>query len=374
MVSFASFNDPLDDPLGKVSPADPAMYCSRVVGLEGTIKSVKLLTHDMIDVVIQCDDPGNKLSGFAGQYAVLQPSYLEHPRAYSFARAPECEAPGEHTFLIRRIEGGRFSSWLTEDRVGETLKISGPLGKFQLDSSTKPMLCIGGGSGLSAIFAILQHACEKQVERDAYFFYGARTQKDLCMVDEIQVLADEWHPDYKLEFVPVLSMEDEDSGWNGARGMVTDYANQTYIHTGKIPVADCVAYFCGPPPMIDAGIAVLEKEGILSENIRYDKFEDASSPAPVIDNTKCVLCDECLMVKPMECIIEIAGLKKTGDDGHYSFAPLKPAETSGLYYNSLFIDENECIRCYACVDACPADAINPNYKEKPKIALRDFIE
>jgi hypothetical protein len=47
--------------------------------------------------------------------------------------------------------------------------------------------------------------------------------------------------------------------------------------------------------MIDSGIEILVAAGMPSDHILYDKFEDLRSPAPVIDNAKCVLCDECLM-------------------------------------------------------------------------------
>jgi p-cymene methyl-monooxygenase electron transfer component len=37
------------------------------------------------------------------------------------------------------------------------------------------------------------------------------------------------------------------------------------------------AYLCGPPGMIDAGIATLLASGILIDTIHYDKFTDAST-------------------------------------------------------------------------------------------------
>ncbi len=306
----------------------------------------------------------------AGQYATLMPDYLDKPRSYSFARAPECEKPGEYTFFIRLLHGGLFSGWLfEEDRTNHPLTISGPLGNFGLDASDRTMLCVAGGSGMSAIFAILEHAVEQQVKRDAYFFYGARTQKDLYMLDELQDFVKRWHLSYKLEFIPVLSGDPAaNKSWTGATGFVTDYVEMEYIRNKKIDVADAVAYFCGPPPMIDLGVEMLLNKGMDVNDIRYDKFEDASSPVPVIDNSKCVLCDECLMVKPIDkCIVEVIDLNNGNGSG---YRPVIPAQTSGLYYNSLYIDESECIRCYACVDACPADAINPNYAKELKTLRR----
>ena len=44
---------------------------------------------------------------------------------------------------------------------------------------------------MSAINAIVEQACNEQVERDCYFFYGARTQADLYLVDELGESLDE---------------------------------------------------------------------------------------------------------------------------------------------------------------------------------------
>ena len=137
----------------------------------------------------------------------------------------------------------------------------------------------------------------------------------------------------------------------------------------------CKAFFCGPPPMIDAGAKVLKEAGVSEESMFFDKFEDARSPAPVIDNSKCVLCDECLLVKPTaDCIVETAKLGDVKENG--KFADIKridPAFTSGLYYNTLYINEDKCMRCYACVHACPHKAISPNYDLEPK-TLRNIVE
>ena len=372
------FHDPLDG-LNRSNKSngshglpkpDPTVYGHRVHRQEGKVSRIDMLTHDTCEFVVQCDPKSDVLRPDAGQYAVIDVGALDRPRSFSFARAHDKEQPGEHTFFIRNVPGGKFSEWLfgDKDRVGETLTIGGPMGTFRLDESERPMLCIAGGSGMSAIFALLEHAQLSGAKRDALFLYGARTQADLYMLDEIAAIGKAWHKDAKFEFVPVLSEEPEDSDWKGERGFVTNYMEGRIGRTGEqggMQAADLIAYFCGPPPMIDAGISVLQGMGVPEECIRHDKFEDARSPAPVIDNTKCVLCDECLLVKPQaDCIVELASL-----GGKDDYRRIMPSETSGLYYNSLYINESECIRCYACVDACPADAIDPGNEAKPK-ALR----
>lgn len=362
------------DPLALPQP-NREIQTLRVGYQEGRVKSMRNLTHDTYEIVVQCDHEGQ--IGEAGQFWTIRIPGIRKPRPYSFARAPESENPGEHTFYIRLVPGGELSAWLAgEDRTGEEVTLSGPLGKFKLDPSNEDMVCIAGGSGMSAVHAIIEHAANLKVARNCYFFYGARTQKDLYLQEEIEALQKRWHPDYVLKFHQVLNEEPEDSDWTGGRGLVTDYFKKHYLANGQVDINRMKAYFCGPPPMIDAGIAVLKKAGLSDRDIFYDKFEDARSPVPIIDNTKCVLCDECLMVKPVEhCIVEAASLRRGdgGAPGTMEYEEVEPAATAGLYYNTLYINEKECIRCYACVEICPAKAIAPDYAPMPK-TLASIVE
>ena len=367
------FHDPLDQFFRDLPEPEPEIQRTRVKLNRGKVAAVKGLTHDTFEIVVKCEEGDEPLDAVAGQYATLKVPGIAKPRSYSFAKAPEDENQGEHTFYIRLVPGGELSAWLeSADPTGQQVEIAGPLGAFRLDPSDDPMVCIAGGSGMSAIAAILKHAANRKVARDCYFFYGARTQRDLYCQDEMQAIKKKWKRGKKFQFIPVLSEEPEESDWKGARGFVTNHFQQEYLDEGKIGIKGIKAYFCGPPPMIDHGVGVLKEAGLADGDIFYDKFEDASSPAPVVDNTKCVLCDECLLVKPVpDCIVEATNFKTNGRGRLSKFEPIRPGHTSGLYYNALFIDENACIRCFACVDACPHDAIAVDYDKVPK-TLRKF--
>lgn len=357
------------------SAPNPDVQNSRVKINEAVVKSMDNLTSDTFKLVVKCNDNALPFNSHAGQYATLKVDGLDKPRAYSFAKSPKSENKNEYTFFIRQVPGGEFSNWLDKNRTGEKIIISAPLGYFKLDDSKDDMICIAGGSGMSAVNAIVEEAIHQKVKRNCYFFYGARTQKDLYLVDELSKISEKWDKDYKFEFVPVLSEEPEDSDWTGARGFVTDFFKDNYLEKGIVSANSCKAFFCGPPPMIDAGAKVLKEAGVSESSMFFDKFEDARSPAPIIDNSKCVLCDECLLVKPTQgCIVETAKLGKPKENGKYSdIERIDPAYTSGLYYNTLYINEDECIRCYACVHACPAKAISPQHEVEPK-TLRNTVE
>lgn len=367
MAKLDTFNDPFDFRIRTLPEPNPDIQTLRVYSNEGVITKFNNLTHDTYEVVITCPEGSHILSARAGQYGTIKVEGMKKPRSYSFAKTPEMENPNEYSFFIRLVPGGEFSGWLAEkNREGEKVIVSGPMGKFGLDESLKPIVGIAGGSGMSAINAIAQQVKVHDIPRDFYFFYGARTQKDLYLLDELKEYENSWPGGKSFKFIPVLSEEPDDSDWKGPRGFVTQHFQEEYLNKGVVTADNTKAFFCGPPPMIDHGVKVLEEAGLSSADIYFDKFEDARSPAPVIDNEMCVLCDECLMAKPTKnCIVEATNFK-VSDGEVTSFERVNPGHTSGLYYNALFIDETECIRCYACIDACPHDAISPSYAKVPK--------
>jgi NAD(P)H-flavin reductase len=372
MAKLDTFNDPFDFRIRTLPEPNPDVQTLRVLSNEGVITKFKNLTEDTYEVVITCPEGSHKLCARAGQYGTIKVEGIQKPRSYSFAQTPERENPNEYTFFIRLVPGGELSAWLAEkNREGEKVKLSGPMGKFGLDDSMKPMVCIAGGSGMSAINALTQEVQARGIARDCYFFYGARTQKDLYLLDEMNKMAEQWPAGSNFKFISVLSEEPEDSDWDGPRGFVTQHMKEEYLDKGVVTADNLKAFFCGPPPMIDHGVQALIDAGLSMDDIYYDKFEDMRSPAPVIDNQKCVLCDECLMVKATDnCIVEATNFKRDAN-GITDFERVQPAHSSGLYYNALYIDEKECIRCYACVEACPHKAINPNYDKVPT-TLRKF--
>ena len=81
----------------------------------------------------------------------------------------------------------------------------------------------------------------------------------------------------------------------------------------------------------------------------YYKFE--------INNDLCVLCDECLLVRPVnECIKELSS-KNIDKSGEVSFEKLNPGKSHGIYHGLLSIDPKVCVRCGECEKACPTGAI-----------------
>ena len=77
-----------------------------------------------------------------------------------------------------------------------------------------------------------------------------------------------------------------------------------------------------------------------------------------IVDAKCVLCDECLKVKPVPgCIVEVAALLRDDEGRITGYRKVEQGKTDSLYYNRLWIDQNQCVRCGRCEAVCPVNAI-----------------
>ncbi|WP_228001910.1 NADH:ubiquinone reductase (Na(+)-transporting) subunit F [Nocardia australiensis] len=232
------------------------------------------LTNDIVSLKLAPLEPG-RYEFKPGQYSeVLIPGTDEH-RSFSMATTPA--TPGVIEFIIKCYPGGRFSALLTDGLVvGDELVLHGPYGSFTVKpDATRDIVCIGGGAGMAPILSLLRHLAEIESPRRVRFYYGARTVNDLFYLPEIAELAT---GSADFDFVPALS-EETAADWDsigvrdGDFGFVTDVVDRR-----EADLTDADIYLCGPPPMVDAALALLDSKGVARERIHFDKFTTAVSP------------------------------------------------------------------------------------------------
>jgi p-cymene methyl-monooxygenase electron transfer component len=223
------------------------------------------LTHDIKRVRWAVEQPAHYR---AGQYMNVRWGAEAH-RSYSFATAPEANGRTELTTFVRHVPGGAFTDLLfAGDPFALGFEIDAPHGNFWLRDGTGPIICIAGGSGLAPILSLLQDAANRKVRRDCVLLFGARGARDLYVADEIAAIRTKWTGGF--DYWPILSEEQV----TGTRhGLVTAFVPEAIARLGS----GVHGYMCGPPPMIDAGIAALGDAGIAINDIHYDKFTDMSS-------------------------------------------------------------------------------------------------
>lgn len=235
--------------------------------LNGRVTTIENATHDIkrVQLAIEGADP---LAFAAGQYARL--TFPGAPtRDYSMANAP-----GEPTleFHIRRVPGGaatrRIHALL---KPGDPVWVEGPFGSSYLrEQHAGPILCIAGGSGLAPVKGIVEAALAGGMKQPIHVYFGARSDRDLYLVEHFEVLA---RRHANLRFTPVVSSTPMAARWR--TGMVTEAVAQD-LHD----LDGWKAYVAGPPPMVEAAMRLGAARGLRSEDLHADVFftpEEASA-------------------------------------------------------------------------------------------------
>ena len=224
-----------------------------------TVETLEPLTHDIYRMVLDATE----LDYRPGQYVDIHLPDSEAVRSFSMANLPN----GKLEFMIKAYPDGKFSGLLADGGIqeGHELQVTGPYGVFTLRrGSERPLLFIGGGAGMAPILALLRSLADQGSEREAVYYYGARGPQDLFHTDELREL-EQRLPNFR--FVPALSDCDEEDDWDGERGLITDV-----VARGEPEISGMDAYLCGPPPMVDAAIAMLDANGVPEDRVFYDKF------------------------------------------------------------------------------------------------------
>ena len=238
----------------------------------GTVTAIEPLTHDICRLTIELASP---FRFWAGQYVdltVLGPGPGHGvTRAYSMANPPT--GGTTLSFIIKQYPDGAFSALLGGAlKPGDAIVAKGPYGTcFRREGRTGPLILVGGGSGMSPLWSILSDHVSGGEPRPVRFFYGARTRADLFLLDELAALAARL-PDFR--FIPALSHAAPGAGWEGETGFIHEVVARTLRDESLDGEMD--AYSCGPPPMIDAVLPVLQRAGVEPERIYFDKFTPAT--------------------------------------------------------------------------------------------------
>jgi naphthalene 1,2-dioxygenase ferredoxin reductase component len=245
-------------------PDEVVVHPARIV--KATVCVIEDVTHDIKRLVLQLAKP---LEFSPGQYVQLQFT-PEHARPYSMASLSEF---GLFEFHIRMVPDGRVSGYIARDlKVGDTVKVSGPLGSAYLRRKHEgPMLCVAGGTGLAPILAILRGAVAHGMNNPIHLYFGVRSPRDIYGMPWLDELRRQ-HAGLKVHVV-VTSGGNPTSVTNPQRcGLVTDAIEQDHAD-----LTGWRAYLCGSPPMVEAATVLARRKGISAAQIYADAFYTQST-------------------------------------------------------------------------------------------------
>ncbi len=264
MCCAVPLSDLVIEVLSPITVAQPALR-TRV----GRIETFTRLTDDLIRLTVSL--PGGERMAFeAGQYINIVLDDGQR-RAYSFANAPYDNAVIE--LHVRRVPGGRFTGHVFDGmQVGDTLTFEGPIGRFTLRDSDRPILFVAGATGFAPVKSIVEDALHRGSQRPMWLYWGVRRRQDLYLAG----LAERWqreHPNF--HFVPVLSDAEPGDAWTGRKGLVHEAMLVDFADMSGFEV-----YVCGSVKMVEAAVPAFISQGLGADMCFSDAFVPAAARPP----------------------------------------------------------------------------------------------
>lgn len=226
------------------------------------VQKMEKVSHDVMVLYLKL--PANeRLQFLAGQYIDI---LLKDGKRRSFSLA---NAPHDDEFLqlhIRHIPGGLFTDVVFNGMQEKTiLRFEGPHGSFFLrEDSDKPVIFMAGGTGFAPVKAIVEHALQAHCKREMVLYWGARSLRDLYMID----LPRQWCGEHaNFAFVPVLSEPLPEDNWSGRTGLVHQAILDDFADLSGYQV-----YACGAPQMVEAGRQAFAARGLTTDEYFADAF------------------------------------------------------------------------------------------------------
>lgn len=154
--------------------------------VKASIVDVQMLSADFYQIQLQPNHNFRACLFSAGQSVLVTVviAGVREQRSYSIVKITE---HGNVVIAVKRQ--GKVSNALTRLAVGSVVEISQVQGDFTLDSSVAPILLLASGSGITAIYSLLQQAIRQKVSQIDLIYFS----RDDAFDAELQQLAEQ-HP------------------------------------------------------------------------------------------------------------------------------------------------------------------------------------
>jgi ferredoxin-NADP reductase len=174
-------------------------------------------------------------------------------RSYSVASSP-LDAGGIE-LTIDRLDDGEVSPYFHDVVLeGDQVEVRGPFTSYFVWRGEKPVVLVGGGSGVVPLMAMLRHRRRTMPDLPMRLVYSVRA------ADEV-IYADELDGDALLTFT-----REPPPGWTGHTGRI-DADMISAASTGSE-----VAFVCGSNGFVESASQLLLGTGLAPEQIRTERF------------------------------------------------------------------------------------------------------
>lgn len=203
----------------------------------------------------------NILSFLPGQFVQIKnPSYQKPEEAHLFSIA---SSPNKDYLEFGIKTYGYWTQAVCSLKVGDSLLIRGPFGKFTWNSSLKNAVFLIGGIGITPIMSMLRFITENQETPTLTLIYCNKTQESIAYKDEILSLSS------KVPMFKVINLLSTNKNLdNGYRELV----NEEFIKKETNLKIKPTFYLCGSSRFIDTMKIILNNLSIEEIYIKQELF------------------------------------------------------------------------------------------------------
>lgn len=227
--------------------------------IKATFLSKKVLSKDVYEFTFGCKDPQN-YDFLPGQYLILIFSKDDKIIRKFYSISTSNKIKDKIEFVVKIIENGLGSTYLSNLKEGEEVEFQGPAGLFYLRQDNNPKIFVATGTGIAPMISMIKsHLGE--VSCMIKLIWGLRSNDDIYYLDLLQDMAQKYN---NFSFEIYLSREKGGGRVNIGIDKVlsdatTDKANMEFYISGDRNIVDSIREY-------------LLSKNIKPEDIKLEKF------------------------------------------------------------------------------------------------------
>lgn len=226
--------------------------------IKGKVVEIKDMGNDIKEFNINFIEP-KKVEYKAGQFILIKIQDVpEMYRAYSISTEGN-DGTGVRITVKKVPDGYGTDMIFSNVKEGDIVTLQGPMGReLIVDKSAKEAIFVAGGIGITPFVPMVEDVVKNDNTLEKVtLIYGVNKENEFLYDEFFTEMA---KTSGKFEYVKVVAFDEK---WQGKKGFVTDVLKDMDLSNTKI-------YMCGPLPMTNATLKVLDKMGVAQDNIYYE--------------------------------------------------------------------------------------------------------
>ena len=238
------------------------------------VASIRNLTQDSVQITFDVpDDLKSEFKFLSGQYITLDINGVR--RDYSLCSSP---LDDEWSIGVKAMEDGIISRFLTTElKIGDTLQVSTPNGRFGIPSKPnekRTLLAFAAGSGITPILSIIKYTLQTEEWVNFYLFYSNKSPENVMFLEEMKALKEQY-PDNFHPHLFYTQHKVEDWLFEGR----LDAHKFELILNQLVDINEVdEAMVCGPNEMIKEISKEIFNAGIPKKHIHFEQFVPDDNP------------------------------------------------------------------------------------------------